>query len=64
MQTQADEIVADLGAKMLSAEPETKVIALIAYLQKLGQSEDLDSAVARLEAPACRKNRPRFWIHV
>jgi cytochrome c oxidase cbb3-type subunit I/II len=50
MQAQADEIVADLAAKMRLAQPDTKVIALIAYLQKLGQSEDVESAVARIEA--------------
>lgn len=50
MQMQADEIVADLASKMLSAQPDTKVIALIAYLQKVGQSEDVDTPVSRLDA--------------
>ena len=52
MQRQADAIVADLAAapNFLEAQAETKVIALIAYLQKLGQSEDRDEAISRLQA--------------
>lgn len=48
LSAQADEIVADLGAKLLAADPESKVIALIAYLQKIGQSEDSESSQARI----------------
>ncbi len=51
METQAGEIVADLAAEpnFISADPQSKVIALIAYLQKIGQSEDIEEALARVE---------------
>jgi cytochrome c oxidase cbb3-type subunit I/II len=40
MQQQADEIVADLEANFRATEPDRQIVALIAYLQKLGTWED------------------------
>jgi cytochrome c oxidase cbb3-type subunit I/II len=50
LELQANEIVEDLAGKMLSADPESKVIALIAYLQKIGQSETPEAAMKRIAA--------------
>lgn len=49
MDIQSSEIVADLETSLVSAEKESKLVALIAYLQKVGQYEDVDSATARIE---------------
>jgi cytochrome c oxidase cbb3-type subunit I/II len=45
---QADEIVADLESNFRSTAPDRQIIALIAYLQKLGTSEEASLAKARL----------------
>ncbi|NDV60866.1 cytochrome-c oxidase, cbb3-type subunit I [Puniceicoccales bacterium CK1056] len=46
---QANEIVADLEANFRSTEPDRQIVALIAYLQKLGTYEDASLAAARLD---------------
>ena len=46
---QADEIVADLEANFRSTEPDRQIVALIAYLQKLGAHEDASLAKARFD---------------
>jgi len=50
VENQANAIVADLNTNFRTAEPNTEIIALIAYLQKLGTYEDVASATARIEA--------------
>jgi cytochrome c oxidase cbb3-type subunit I/II len=50
MEAQAAGIVEDLAANFRATEPDTQIVALIAYLQKLGASEDVESATARLAA--------------
>lgn len=53
VEEQAMEIVRDLETNFRSTAPDTEIVALIAYLQKLGASEDADSARARLaESPS------------
>jgi cytochrome c oxidase cbb3-type subunit I/II len=52
LKMQADEIVANLESENLLVEPDSKLVALIAYLQKLGVSEDSADAVARREEAA------------
>ena len=47
---QAEEITADLRSNYRSTEKDRQIVALIAYLQKLGTYEDASSALARLEA--------------
>ena len=37
MDAQAQDIVADLGAQGVTAQPRTRLVALISYLQRLGQ---------------------------
>lgn len=50
MQAQAQTIVDDLAANFRSAQVNQKIVALIAYLQKLGAYEDVEAAHARLQA--------------
>jgi cytochrome c oxidase cbb3-type subunit I/II len=50
VEEQANEIVADLESNFRSTAPERQIVALIAYLQKLGVSEDAASAAARRES--------------
>jgi len=50
VQEQAQSIVNDLESNFRAAQPDTQIVALIAYLQKLGTSEDSQSALARVEA--------------
>ncbi len=50
LEVQANEIVANLAAENLDADPRSEMVALIAYLQKLGQTESVSKAQARLEA--------------
>ena len=47
---QANEIVANLETELVTADPQSQLVALIAYLQKLGQSEDIQAAAARIQA--------------
>jgi cytochrome c oxidase cbb3-type subunit I/II len=49
METQAQVIVDDLAKNFVSSQPDKQIIALIAYLQKLGTSEDVASAQARIK---------------
>jgi cytochrome c oxidase cbb3-type subunit I/II len=50
VEAQANEIVADLESNFRSTAPEREIVALIAYLQKLGVSEDAASAAARRDS--------------
>jgi cytochrome c oxidase cbb3-type subunit I/II len=50
VEAQAQEIVDDLESNYRSTEKDRQIVALIAYLQKLGASEDASSAKARIEA--------------
>jgi cytochrome c oxidase cbb3-type subunit I/II len=47
---QAETIVADLEKNFRSTEADTQIVALIAYLQKLGTYEDASAAQERLAA--------------
>ena len=49
-EAQAAVIVADLESNYRSTETNRQIVALIAYLQKLGISESASEAVARVEA--------------
>jgi len=49
MQAQAATIVADLESRFHKTDTDKKIVALIAYLQKLGAAEDVGSAQARIE---------------
>ena len=49
MEEQAQEIVADLRSQFRSTEPRRQIVALIAYLQKLGEYESPEEARARIE---------------
>jgi cytochrome c oxidase cbb3-type subunit I/II len=44
--TQAGTIAADLKTAGVDADPDREIVALIAYLQKLGKSEKLDQPAA------------------
>lgn len=48
MYEQANAIVADLAANFRTTLPERQIVALIAYLQKLGAWEDTETAAARM----------------
>jgi len=50
VQEQAQSIVTDLESNFRAAQPDARIVALIAYLQKLGTAEDSQSALARVEA--------------
>lgn len=50
VEAQAQGIVDDLESNYRSTEKDRQIVALIAYLQKLGASEDASSAKARIEA--------------
>jgi cytochrome c oxidase cbb3-type subunit I/II len=50
MDAQAAAIVADLAANYRASEPRRQIVALIAYLQKLGAWEDAAAASERLRA--------------
>ncbi|MCC5834041.1 MAG: cytochrome-c oxidase, cbb3-type subunit I [Opitutales bacterium] len=50
MEEQADEIVADLRSQFRSTEPRRQIVALIAYLQKLGTYETPEEARERIES--------------
>jgi len=52
MESQAQLIVDDLEANFRSTEPRRQIVALIAYLQKLGAYEDANSSVARIDVSA------------
>jgi len=54
LERQAAEIVSNLATENLSADPQSQLVALIAYLQKIGQSEDISYARVRLETAAPR----------
>jgi cytochrome c oxidase cbb3-type subunit I/II len=49
VEEQAQSIVADLEKSYRSTEPDKQIVALIAYLQKLGVYENNTEAVARVE---------------
>ncbi|MEX0323464.1 MAG: cytochrome-c oxidase, cbb3-type subunit I [Puniceicoccaceae bacterium] len=50
MEAQAEEIVADLASNFRETEKDRQIVALIAYLQKLGTYESPEEAMARIEA--------------
>ena len=50
VEAHAQEIVADLEANFRATEKDKQIVALIAYLQKLGAYESSSEAVARMEA--------------
>jgi cytochrome c oxidase cbb3-type subunit I/II len=51
VQAQAEEIAADLRTQGNYTEPSKEIVALIAYLQKLGKSEPVKKHVASKPAP-------------